>query len=81
MGELTVAERDAAHGLLKVVLSPMGHQKVLDIVAADQMPDDRVPRGPSLLVEHAPQDNQGGCKLHVHPVMRDLGNDDAKQLV
>ena len=36
MGELTVAERDAAHGLLKAVLSPMGYQKVLDIMAADQ---------------------------------------------
>lgn len=37
--------------------------------------------GPSLLIEHAPQDNQGGYKLHVHTVMRDLGNDYAKQLV
>ncbi len=37
--------------------------------------------GPSLLIEHAPQDNQGGYKLHVHSVMRDLGNDYAKQLV
>ena len=36
MGELTAAEREAAHGLLKVVLSPMGYQKVLDIMAADQ---------------------------------------------
>ena len=36
MGELTVAERDAAYGLLKAVLSPMGYQKVLDIMAADQ---------------------------------------------
>ncbi len=36
MGQLTAAERDAAHGLLKVVLSPMGYQKVLDIMAADQ---------------------------------------------
>ena len=40
MGELTVTERDAAHGLLKVVLSPMGYQKVLDIMAADQTLDD-----------------------------------------
>ncbi len=30
---------------------------------------------PSLLIEHAPQGNQGGYKLHVHTVMRDLGND------
>jgi hypothetical protein len=37
MGELTVTERDAAHGLLKAVLSPMGYQKVLEIMAADQM--------------------------------------------
>jgi hypothetical protein len=36
MGALTVAERDATHGLLKAVLSPMGYQKVLDIMAADQ---------------------------------------------
>jgi hypothetical protein len=36
MGELTVAEREATHGLLKTVLSPMGYQKVLDIMAADQ---------------------------------------------
>ena len=36
MGELTVAERNAAHHLLQVVLSPMGYQKVLDIMAADQ---------------------------------------------
>jgi hypothetical protein len=37
--------------------------------------------GPNLLIEHAPQGNQGGYKLHVHTVMRDLGNDYAKQLV
>ena len=37
--------------------------------------------GPSLLVEHAPQQNQGGYKVHVHTVMRDLTNDYAKQLV
>ncbi|MFC5862141.1 DUF3500 domain-containing protein [Acidicapsa dinghuensis] len=37
--------------------------------------------GPSILIEHAPQGNQGGYKLHVHTVMRDLGNDYAKQLV
>jgi Protein of unknown function (DUF3500) len=37
--------------------------------------------GPSLLIEHAPQDNQGGYKLHVHTVMRDLKNDYAKELV
>ena len=37
--------------------------------------------GPSLLIEHAPQGNQGGYKLHVHTVMRDLQNDYAKQLV
>jgi hypothetical protein len=36
---------------------------------------------PSLLIEHAPQGNQGGYKLHVHTVMRDLQNDYAKQLV
>jgi hypothetical protein len=40
IGELTAAERDAAHGLLKSVLSPMGYQKVLDIMAADQTLDD-----------------------------------------
>lgn len=28
-----------------------------------------------------PIENQGGYKLHVHTVMRDLGNDYAKQLV
>ena len=37
--------------------------------------------GPSLLIEHAPQGNQGGYKVHVHTVMRNLGNDYAKQLV
>ncbi len=37
--------------------------------------------GPNLLIEHAPQGNQGGYKLHVHTVMRDLGNDYGKQLV
>ena len=37
--------------------------------------------GPSLLIEHAPQGNQGGYKLHVHTVMRDLGNDYGRQLV
>jgi hypothetical protein len=36
---------------------------------------------PTLLVEHAPQGNQGGYKLHVHTVMRDLDNDYAKRLV
>lgn len=35
--------------------------------------------GPSLLIEHAPQDNQGGYRLHVHTVARDLNNDYAKQ--
>lgn len=40
MGEMNVAERDAAHGLLKAILSPMGYQKVLDIMAADQTLDD-----------------------------------------
>ena len=37
MGELTAAERDAVHGLLRAVLSPMGYQKVLDVMAADQL--------------------------------------------
>jgi hypothetical protein len=37
--------------------------------------------GPSLLIEHAPQGNQGGYKLHVHTVVRDLNNDYARQLV
>lgn len=37
--------------------------------------------GPSLLIEHAPQGNQGGYKVHVHTVMRDLQNDYGKQLV
>ena len=37
--------------------------------------------GPSLIIEHAPQGNQGGYKVHVHTVMRELGNDYAKQLV
>lgn len=36
MGECTAAEREAVHRLLRVVLSPMGYQKVLDIMAADQ---------------------------------------------
>ena len=40
MGEFTVAERKAAHGLLRVVLSPMGYQKLLDIMAADQLVAD-----------------------------------------
>ena len=40
MGELTAAERDAAHGLLQAVLSPIGYQKVLDIMAADQAVSD-----------------------------------------
>ena len=37
--------------------------------------------GPSLVIEHAPQQNQGGYKVHVHTVMRDLKNDYGKQLV
>ena len=37
--------------------------------------------GPSLLIEHAPQRNQGGYKVHVHTVMRDLDNDYARRLV
>ena len=37
--------------------------------------------GPTLLIEHAPQGNQGGYKVHVHTVMRELGNDYAKRLV
>ena len=37
--------------------------------------------GPTLLIEHAPQGNQGGYKVHVHTVMRNLGNDYAAQLV
>ena len=40
MGELTQAERDAAHDLLQRVLSPLGYQKVLDIMAADQLVAD-----------------------------------------
>ena len=36
MGDFTAAERDAAHSLLKVVLSPMGYRKLLNIMAADQ---------------------------------------------
>ena len=31
--------------------------------------------GPKVLIEHAPQRNQGGYKVHVHTVMRDIGND------
>lgn len=37
MGELSTGEREAFHNLLRVVLSPMGYQKVLDIMAADQV--------------------------------------------
>ena len=37
--------------------------------------------GPSLVIEHAPQGNQGGYKVHVHTVMRDLGNDYGRKLV
>jgi hypothetical protein len=33
MGAFTSAERDSAHALLRSVLSPMGYQKVLDIMA------------------------------------------------
>ena len=40
MGELASAERDAVHQLLRVVLSSMGYQKVLDIMAADQIVAD-----------------------------------------
>ena len=43
MGDFTAAERDAAHGLLQVVLSPMGYQKVIDIMAADQKVADAGP--------------------------------------
>ena len=43
MGEFTAAERDAAHGLLQAVLSPMGYQKVLDVMAADQLVADAGP--------------------------------------
>ena len=37
--------------------------------------------GPGLLIEHAPQRNQGGYRSHVHTVMRDLQNDYGKLLV
>ena len=43
MGDFTAAERDAAHGLLKILLSPMGYQKVLEIMAADQKVADAGP--------------------------------------
>ena len=42
-GELTASEREAMHGLLRVVLSPMGYRKVLDIMAADQRVADAGP--------------------------------------
>jgi hypothetical protein len=37
--------------------------------------------GPNLIIEHAPQGNQGGYEVHVHTVMRELNNDYAKQIV
>lgn len=37
--------------------------------------------GPHVVIEHAPQGNQGGYKVHVRTVMRDLGNDYGKKLV
>jgi hypothetical protein len=37
--------------------------------------------GPSLVIEHAPQGNQGGYRLHVHTVMRDMDNDYGRQLL
>jgi hypothetical protein len=44
MGELTTSEGSAVHQLLKNVLSPMGYQKVLNIMTADQMlADDGTP--------------------------------------
>ena len=43
MGEFTDAERLAVHGLLRTVLSPMGYQKVLDVMAADQLVADAGP--------------------------------------
>ena len=36
--------------------------------------------GPNLLIEHAPQGNQGGYKWHVHTIMRDLGDDYGRAL-
>ena len=36
---------------------------------------------PSLIIEHAPQSNQGGYRVHVHTIMRDLNNDYGRQLV
>ena len=36
---------------------------------------------PNLIIEHAPQPNQGGYKVHVHTIMRDLANDYAKHWV
>lgn len=47
MGDFTPAERDAAHGLLKIVLSPMGYRKLLDIMAADQRVADAGPDYPA----------------------------------
>jgi hypothetical protein len=38
-------------------------------------------QGPSVVIEHAPQGNQGGYQVHVHTIMRDLNNDYGKQLV
>lgn len=37
--------------------------------------------GPSLLIEHAPQGNQDGYKVHVHTVMLNLQNDYGRLLV
>jgi hypothetical protein len=41
LGDLTPAQRDAAMGLLKAVLSPAGYQKVIDIMNADQVLADK----------------------------------------
>jgi hypothetical protein len=40
MGQFNATERTAVHDLLRTVLSPMGYQKILDIMAAYQVVAD-----------------------------------------
>ena len=54
---------------------PLGHEPTYNGKAYFRI------HGPNLVIEHAPQSNQGGYDVHVHTIMRDLKNDYARQLI
>ena len=45
LGNLSAVQRAAAMHLLQVVLSPKGHQKVIDIMGSDQAPSEQSGKG------------------------------------